>query len=46
MEWSIIFKYLGSKIFSGRYVFGNITTPSRGNTGKICGKFFMISSIL
>jgi len=35
-------RYRGSKIFNGKYVFGNITTPSRGKTGIMCGRFFII----
>ena len=34
---SIIFKYLGSKIFSGRRDFGNSKTPSRGKIGILSG---------
>jgi hypothetical protein len=43
---SIIFKYRGSKIFKGRYVLGNITTPSSGKIGIVLGKLFNIFYLL
>jgi hypothetical protein len=43
---SIIFKYRGSKIFKGRYVLGNITTPSSGKIGIVLGKLFNIFCLL
>jgi|TARA_B100001093_G_scaffold152831_1_gene145596 hypothetical protein len=35
-------KYLGSKIFKGKLVFGKYITPESGNTGIFLGSVFFI----
>jgi hypothetical protein len=41
MESFIISIYLGSNIFNGTVVFGNIMKSLKGKIGKILGKFFI-----
>jgi len=47
MQSFIKVRYLGSKIFKGKLVFGKKITPLNGKTGMVLGKFnFIIAKVI